>query len=212
MPIFSLVINAGGQSRRMGQDKALLPVPDSGQPLLRHIVQRLQSVSLEQRIIVTNNPQLAQLALLDTPARYLPDAYPDVGPLGGIATGVLACQDWGIYVACDMPLVNPKIFHFLCTLAGEQTETGSQRWDAIVPQIGGYEQPLHALYQRSVLPAITKCLATGERRATSFLKDVRVRWVSEAELRPLDTNLYSFFNANTPEEWAEAIRLLASGV
>ena len=210
MPTFSLVINAGGQSRRMGQDKALLTVPNSGQPLLRHIVQRLQSLPIEQLIVVANNPQLAQLVSLDGPALYVADVYPGVGPLGGIATGVLACQDWGVYVACDLPLVNPKIFHFLYELACEQTETGDQRWDAIVPQIGGYAQPLHALYQRSVLPAITKCLAIGERRATSFLKDVRVRWVSEAELRPLDSNLHSFFNANTAEEWDEAIKLLAS--
>ncbi|MFN8492128.1 MAG: molybdenum cofactor guanylyltransferase [Caldilineaceae bacterium] len=208
----SLVLNAGGQSRRMGRDKALLAVPTSGQPLLRHIVQRLQLLPFRQVIVVANNPQLAQQIQFDLPTRHLPDQYPGVGPLGGIATGISACPDWGIFVACDMPLVNPCIFQFLSKLAAEQTDDGQPRWDAVVPLVAGYEQPLHALYHRSIAPAITQCLAAGERRANSFLKHGRVRWVREDELRPLDPHLYSFFNANTPEEWAEAVRLLERGV
>lgn len=212
MPTFSLVINAGGQSRRMGQDKALLPVPKSGQPLLRHIVDRLRALPIDRVIIVANKPAWVQYLPSDIPALYVPDAYPGAGPLGGLATGVQACLDWGIYLACDLPLVNPHVLQFLCELAGEPLKAGGARWDAIVPRIGGYEQPLHALYQRSVAPAITKCLAAGERRATSFLPHVRVRWVSEAELRPLDPDLASFFNVNTPAEWAEAVRLLDLGL
>lgn len=206
------MINAGGQSRRMGRDKALLPVPTSGQPLLGHLVQRLAPLPLDQVLVVANHPQLAQLLRFDLPVRYLVDQYPAIGPLGGIATGIAACQDWGIYVACDMPLVNPPIFQLLCALAGEQTGDGQLRWDAVVPLVDGHAQTLHALYQRSVAPAVAQCLAAGERRANSFLKYVRVRWVTEEELRPLDPHLYSFFNANTPEEWAEAVRLLESGV
>ena len=208
----SLVINAGGQSRRMGRDKALLVVPTSGQPLLRHIMQRLQRLPFTQIVVVANNPQLAQQIYFDLPTRYLPDQYPGIGPLGGIATGLSACPDWGIFVACDMPLLNPSIFQFLSELAGEPMDDGQPRWDAVVPLVDGYEQPLHALYHRRVAPVIAQCLADGERRANSFLKHVRVRWVREDELRPLDPHLYSFFNANTPEEWDEAVRLLERGV
>lgn len=211
MPTFSLVINAGGQSRRMGQAKALLPVPKSGQPLLRHMIERLHALPIDRVIVVANQPNWVQYLPSELPTLYVPDAYPGAGPLGGLATGVQACPDWGICLACDLPLVNPRVLQFLCELAGESLKAGGARWDAIVPQIGGYEQPLHALYQRSVAPAIIKCLAAGERRVTSFLPHVRVRWVSETELRPLDPNLSSFFNVNTPEEWAEAVRLLESG-
>ncbi len=208
-PTFSLVINAGGQSRRMGQDKALLTVPTSGQPLLHHIIQRLRHLPIEQLIVVSNHLTVAPFEL---PVTFVPDAYPGAGALGGIATGLQLCKAWGIFVACDMPLVNPRVFQFLCELANEQNAEGGDQWEAVVPHIDGYAQPLHALYQRRVLPAIQKRLAAGELRAASFLDDVRVRWVSETELRPIDPDFHSFFNANTPKEWTAAIRWLENEV
>lgn len=190
----------------MGQDKALLRVPVTGQPLLRHIVDRVDHLPLDQVVVVSNNPQLPHLAPLDRPALYLPDTYPNVGVLGGIATGLSACSAWAICIACDLPLIKPTVLHYLCRLV---TEQAAQPWQAIVPRVNGYAQPLHALYHRSVLPVIERAIAAGERRAAGFLADVEVRWVEAEELCPLDPALHSFFNANTPSEWTEALRLLA---
>lgn len=209
-PTFSLVINAGGQSRRMGQDKALLTVPTNQQPLLAHIMLRLHNLPIDQMIVVSNHLRATPMPALAAPVIFVPDVYPGAGALGGIATGLQWCKDWGVFVACDMPLVRWRVFEFLCKLASEQTAEGENCWDAVVPQIDGYAQPLHALYQRRVLPAMQKRLAAGELRATSFLDDVRVRWVSETELRPLDPDFHSFFNANTPEEWQTALGWLAN--
>ena len=86
---------------------------------------------------------------------------------------------------------------------------GQDRWDAIVPVVDGYEEPLHALYHRRCLPAIEARLAAGQRRVISFMPDVRTLYVQEEDLRAVDPQLHSFFNTNTPEEWAEAMRLLA---
>jgi molybdopterin-guanine dinucleotide biosynthesis protein A len=205
------VINAGGQSRRMGQSKALLPVPPYSQPLLQHVVQRLQKLPIEQVIVIANDPSLASMVTIPLPALFLPDAYPDCGPLGGIATGLRSCLGWGIFLACDMPLVNPLVFQALSSLVDEQASHGNDSWDAIVPVVAGFEQTLHALYHPRVLPAIEHRLASGQLRTTSFLADVRTRWVHEDELRPVDPALRSFFNANTPEEWAEACSLLEMG-
>lgn len=211
-PTFSLVINAGGQSRRMGQDKALLTVPTNQQPLLAHIMLRLHHLPIDQIIVVSNHLPATPIAALAVPVTFVSDAYSGAGALGGMATGLEWCSDWGIFVACDMPLVRAGVFEFLCELAGEEDANGASCWDAVVPRIDGYAQPLHALYQRSVLPAIQKRLAAGELRATSFLDDVRVRWVSETELCTLDPDFCSFFNANTPEEWQTAIRWLANEI
>jgi molybdopterin-guanine dinucleotide biosynthesis protein A len=79
-----------------------------------------------------------------------------------------------------------------------------------VPVVNGFEEPLHALYHRRALPAIEAALAAGQRRANSFMPAVRTRYLSEAELRGHDPALHSFFNANTPDEWAQALRLLAA--
>ena len=202
---FTLVINAGGQSRRMGQPKALLPMPPQQTPLLRHLWQRLQAIA-ERTILIANDPTLAEQAGIADAVTQYPDRYHDAGPLGGIATGLALCDDWAILVACDMPFADPDLFRYLKLLTGEK-RTGEKRdgtqgyWDAIVPVVNGFAEPLHALYHRRSLPHIEQRLARGERRATSFYADIHVRYVQEEELRRIDPQLRSFINVNTPEDW-----------
>lgn len=196
---FTLLINAGGTSRRMGRPKALLPAPGSGEPLVRHIARRLMPLAAEM-ILIANDPAVAA-AVEPLAARWLTDAHPDCGPLGGLATGLAVCEGWSICVACDLPFVRPELFlHF----AGLTTDS----WDAIVPCISGRDEPLHALYHPRCLAAIESALQTGRRRMDTFFPDVRVRRIDEDELRGLDPDLRSFVNINTPQEWAAAQRNL----
>jgi molybdopterin-guanine dinucleotide biosynthesis protein A len=208
---FSLIINAGGRSQRMGQSKALLPTPPNGAPLLVHMLERLRNVAWRQLLIVTNDEQLPSALKLADETIYLPDRYPDTGTLGGIATGLSVCAGWAIVLACDLPFVNPVLVGWLCSLAAEQQQ-GNDCWDAIVPVVGGYEEPLHALYHVRCLPFIEQRLVAGQRRVISFMPDVRVRYVQEDELRQYDPELLSFFNANTPEEWQTVLEMLGSAV
>ncbi|MBX3012933.1 MAG: molybdenum cofactor guanylyltransferase [Caldilineaceae bacterium] len=206
----TLVINAGGQSLRMGQPKALLPVPPNDQPLLQWIVQRLQPLAPTQILVIANDPALPAQVQLPAHTRWLVDAYPDTGPLGGLATALAACTGWAICVACDMPLLNPAIFADCWRLATTTTAPDGTAWDAIVPVVAGYPEPFHSLYHRRCLSAMVARLATGERRVTSFLPDVRVCYVEERALRRLDPTLQSFLNTNTPAEWAQGLAILAS--
>jgi molybdopterin-guanine dinucleotide biosynthesis protein A len=205
----TLIVNAGGQSRRMGQPKALLPTP-AGDPLLVHLLRRLAPLAPAHTIIVANDPAIVALPGLPPGTVCLADAYPGAGTLGGIATGLGAAQGWAAVAACDLPFVQAALFAHLCTIAAEQDQ-GGDRWDAIVPVVGGYEEPLHALYHRRCLPAIEMRLASGARRVISFMPDVRTRYVDEAELRAIDPQLSSFVNVNTPEEWAAVQAVLAAG-
>lgn len=195
---FTLLINAGGESLRMGQLKALLPTPD-GTPLIRRVAARL--LPLAQTCIVIANDLAICAAVAPLTNLCIPDAYANSGPLGGLATGMEQLDGWAICVACDMPLVNPDLFRLLITLALETDAHDDPRWDAVVPQVDGRPQPLHALYHRRCLPAIMERLSAGQRRMDSFLTDVRVRRVAEDEVIPLDPGLRSFSNINTPEEW-----------
>jgi molybdopterin-guanine dinucleotide biosynthesis protein A len=204
----TLIVNAGGQSRRMGQPKALLLTP-AGEPLLVHLLRRLTPLGAARTVVVTNDPAIAALPGLPPGARCLADAYPDTGTLGGIATGLGAVSGWAAVVACDLPFVQAALFAQLCAIAAEQDQ-GGDRWDAIVPVVDGYEEPLHALYHRRCLPAIVARLAAGARRVISFMPDVRTRYVDEAELRAIDPQLSSFVNVNTPEEWAAVQAVLAA--
>jgi len=179
----------------MGQPKALLLAPDSGEPLLRHIAARLLPLC-GGLVVIANQPAVIDAA---TPlaGRCLADAFPDTGPLGGLATGLAAIDGWCICVACDLPFVQPDIFLYLIAQCSDE-------WDAVVPIVDGHTEPLHALYHRRALPAVEAALHTGQRRMDSFLSQVRTRFVTEEEMRPHDPHLRSFINVNTPEEWAAA--------
>ena len=204
----TLIINAGGKSQRMGQPKALLPLPPTNKPLLQVIYQRLQQLSPQRTLVIANDPIFRTKVALPDDVLWLTDAYPDTGPLGGLATGLATCASWAICVACDLPLLNPALFAYFYALAAETTPAGEAQWDAIIPLVTEYPEPFHALYHRRCLPAIITALAKGERRATAFLPAVRVRYVNEAELRQVDPELLSFFNANTPDEWAQVVARL----
>jgi molybdopterin-guanine dinucleotide biosynthesis protein A len=159
-------------------------------------------------IVVTNDPGLPAQAQLPAQTIFTADAYPGTGTLGGIATGLQQIDGWAIVVACDLPLISPTVVALLARFAAEPDAT-HYRWDAIVPVVEGYAEPLHALYHRRCLPAIESQLAQGQRRVISFMSDVRTRYVMEAELRAVDPRLHSFVNANTPEAWQAALTLLA---
>lgn len=210
-----LIVNAGGNSRRMGTPKALLPVPPHSVPLVLHIMRRLAPVTAEHPVLVVNSGAMVEsigLALAEgaepPPVTFVQDRNADEGTLGGIISGLQAVEGWALIVACDQPLVSARLIAQLASLAQEQDDR-ADRWDVIMPVVGGYEEPLHALYHTRCIPTIDRYLAAGQRRVISFLRDVRVRTVHEEELRRFDPDLRSFVNANTPEEWQHALELLA---
>ena len=210
-----LIVNAGGNSRRMGVQKALLSVPPDGTPLLRHVIERLSGLVTGQTYVIANDPMLSLKARLPASVGQIPDLYPGAGSLGGLATGLTRCAGWAMVVACDLPLVNPELFAALygltegaedvCLAAGEEDD---QVWDAIVPRTEGYPQPLHALYHRRSLPAMQALLAQGDLRIVNLYETIRVRYVDEPELRQIDPDLRSFFNVNTPEDWQQALSIM----
>jgi len=202
----SVILNAGGQSRRMGSNKALLPV--GGMPLIQHVALRLLPLVDERMLVIGNDPAVQAAVQIARPTVGLADAWPDAGAMGGIATGLAQVDGWAAVVACDLPLVRPQVFRYLLGLAQKPGPDG-QPWDVVVPVVDGREQTLHALYHRRCLPAIHAQLAEGRLRVNYFFDQVRVRRVTEDELRGVDPDLHSFVNANTPQEWAYALALLA---
>ena len=185
------VVLAGGKSRRMGgEPKALLPF--GGGPLIRHIVETLESV-LPGCLVVTNTPEL--YAFLDRP--MVGDVFPEGGSLGGIYSGLLAAATpSALCVACDMPFVSPGFVRYLADRAGEA--------DVVIPEVAGELQPLHAVYGRACLPAMERRLRANRLKVTGFFDDVRVLIVpAETAARFRDPALL-FMNLNTPEDLARA--------
>ena len=193
------VILAGGQSRRLGRDKAVEPF--EGEPLIRRVIRRAsEAVSAHQVVVVVADAARAAALPLDDNHLTAVDLFPDCGSLGGIYTGLhAATTHWSLITACDMPFLSaPLLEHMASRRDGV---------DAVVPVVDGRPEPTHALYTRRCLPAIEKRLRAGQLKISSFFEDVTVRYVPESEIREFDPDLLSFFNINRPEDLSRAVEL-----
>jgi len=187
-PIRHAAIIAGGASRRMGRDKALIEV--GGKPLITRVAEVMRPLFPEV-IVVTANTEVAVAAQLTA----IPDIYPKSGPLGGIHAALTHTQAPTFCVACDMPCLDAGSINYLCgQFNGE---------DAIMPRIDGRPEPLHAIYSPTALPRIESELQRERVRGfEALLREWEVRWVPEVELRAIDPDLRGFENWNTPGDVA----------
>ena len=196
MSKFSVVIQAGGQSSRMGRDKGLLPF--QGTTLIQYILGQLNRIG-DETLIISNRPGDYENF---GPTVYS-DSIPDCGALGGIYSAVFyAKHDVCAILACDMPFINILLLHHLINLAPS--------YDAVIPRLvpNDYAEPFRAVYRKKTcLPAIKQRLDAGELKVSEFFDDVKIRYVEKEELQRFDQNLLSFTNINTPEDLAEAEKL-----
>ena len=185
-PVVSAIVLAGGQSRRMGRDKALIEF--QGKPLIAHVIDTLRELTNDV-VVVSNRSEVYS----PFGVRVTPDYDPPCGPLGGIAAGLQAAQhDLAVAVACDMPFLNVRLLRYLLDAAVD--------YDAVVPQLGDEFEPLHAVYRQTCYHPIVQRIETGQRRVISFFADVRLRPVPEPEWRAIDPDGRSLINLNTPDD------------
>lgn len=194
---FSAVILAGGQSTRMGEDKAFAQL--GGKPLVEWVLDALEPLT-RSFVIVAND--LARFGPYRARARLVQDERPHAGPLPALATGLRHSPErWAFASTCDAPFLAPALVQRLGAHA--------RGHDSAVPGDPDERWPLTAFYHQRCLPAMEAALARGEGRIISFFGDVDVRWVPVEELRAADPGLRSLWNLNTPQDLARARELLA---
>ncbi|WP_151756501.1 molybdenum cofactor guanylyltransferase [Dictyobacter vulcani] len=189
------IILAGGQSSRMGRDKALLPLPGEQRLTFVSHLATLLSSTCQDVLLVARDQDQANLYLpyLPSSVHLITDATPHIGPLMGLYSGLRAMTTaYAVVTAVDMPFVQPALLELLVAQARADT--------IIMPMVGGVPQVLLALYPRSVLPLIEQRLQEGRRDPRSLLQLAQVLPLEEAQLRTVDPQLRSFVNVNTPEE------------
>ncbi len=167
---------AGGASRRMGRDKALLPL--AGRPLIEQIARCAATVAAS--VTIVGSPDKYQGLGFDV----IPDRRPDCGPLAGIEAALESGRARrNLILACDMPHLNPALLE----------ELFGGHADCVVPQTpDGRWHPLCAVWDQSLLPNVRAALDRQEFRVRAALTEVAVQVVAVGHLS----------NANTPEEWA----------
>lgn len=181
------VILAGGESSRMGRNKALLEV--NGERMVEAAYRRMTEL-FDEVLLVTNTPEIYEFI----PCRKLADIYPCMGPLGGIHAALSGCSSDRVFVtACDMPGLNPHLIRELGSIQGGA--------EVVIPETPGGLEPLHAFYAKSCLPKMEGMLRAGERRILSFFDQAQVRLVPRGRIAALDPGFSSFRNINTPEDY-----------
>lgn len=191
------VILAGGQSSRMGANKALLEL--EGEPLIQRLARRF-TAWFQQVVIVTNTPEAYDFLGLP----MVGDRVPGLGPLGGLEAGLSASRhEYAFFCAVDMPFVSQALIRQMLTLA--------PGYAIVVPVTGGEFEPMHAVYSKGCLPAISRNLDARRLRLVSIFDAVRRRDLTEEEICPFGDPARLFFNCNTPEDLEQARRWAAQG-
>ena len=177
----------GGESSRMGRDKAFLEI--HGTPLWKIQLGKLRTVCGD--VLICGNP--AQAAFMTTPeARFEPDATPSLGPLSGLARALARTRTTRVLVlAIDMPKMTEEYLARLLSLGSDTC--------GVVPESGGVFEGLCAVYPACLLPTV-EALLSGPVRSLQTLIRTGIsshRLISHSissEDRPL------FENWNAPED------------
>ena len=198
--MLTLVIQAGGESRRMGADKALLPF--LGQPLILRPLNRLAGLA-DEVLITSNQPESYRFLGLAP----IPDLLPGFGALSGLYTALsVASHPYVAVVACDMPFASLELFAFELVLL---RETGA---DAVIPHSEAGTEPFHAVYRRETcLPHVRAALENGKRRVDAWFPQVLIRYLEPAEIIAYDPDQRAFLNINTAKELMEAEGIAREG-
>ena len=194
--MLTVVIQAGGESRRMGRDKALVPFLE--QTLIERVYQRVQELATEV-VVTTNNPEMLQ----GLDVRLVSDRFPGRGALGGLFTALDTAENPNVAViACDMPFVSAGLLsHQLQLLA-------SEKCDAVIPKTSSGSEPFHAVYWRDTcLKAVHCALQADNCRVDSWFGGVSVVYVVPEVIRRYDPLQLAFWNVNTPDELHRAEEL-----
>jgi len=191
------VLLAGGNSRRMGEDKRYLVVGE--QTLLERGLAVLRSIFQEVLVVI------AQDSLpLNVDARVVRDLVPDCGSLGGLYTGLTqAITPYIFVVACDMPFLDPAVI----------TQFTSRRAsaDIVMAKLAARLHPMHALYGKGCLPVLEQMIRARQLKIQEMLShaSLHVRYVTDADLLTIDPSGRSFQNVNTPADLEVARSLLS---
>ncbi len=185
------VVLAGGESSRMGTDKALLEI--DGMTMIEHVTETLRNV-FEEVVVVSNVP--VKYSFLNLPV--FPDIIRNCGPLGGIHSALTHLNTEAIFVvSCDTPFISEGLIRHLLT--------SHTNHDLCVPKMGKEVQPLCGIYKKTALPTITQRLHQHQLRVREIfdLVDTSIIPIGP-ELPFYHSNLLK--NFNTPGEFKQYSR------
>ena len=189
---FSGVILAGGLNKRFsGANKALMQI--GGKQILDRIYSVFNNV-FDEIILVTNDP----VKYIGWDLKIVTDIYPHRSSLTGIHTGLFySTKPHSFITACDTPFLKKELVEAILSAVEPQI-------DIVIPETSTGFEPLCAVYSKRCQKPIENQLEKQEFKIDKFFNKVRVKKISDKELREKDPELTSFFNVNSPFSLEEA--------
>jgi len=187
-------ILAGGQSSRMGGEKALLEF--GGRTLLEHALEKARAVAEAVYVVGAREK-------FNSFGPVLEDAYPRCGPLAGIHAALRSTQsELNLVLAVDTPFVEERFLRYLVEKSQESAAL------VTVPQTQDGWHPLCAVYRREFAEAAEAALRARHFKIDALFSPGQTRTISAAELEKFAFDPAMFQNLNTPQELAAARRRL----
>jgi len=185
------VILTGGESKRMGVDKASVVL--SGKSLLEHVLAQLEPLFSDMLISVREQrPDIGYPQVVD--------GSESRGPMVGIKAALEVVKtDWVFVIACDMPLISTGLIQYLAGLRSE--------FDAVVPFAFDRPQPLFGFYNKTCLPSMEARMKQGQRSMIRLLDDLDTYLLSEQQVKDIDPELKSLRSLDTMKDVKEVERL-----
>ncbi|BBX42723.1 molybdopterin-guanine dinucleotide biosynthesis protein A [Mycobacterium tuberculosis variant microti OV254] len=185
------VVLAGGESRRMGRDKATLPGPDGTATMVEFVVGVLSQRCNPIFVVAAPGQPLPQLT-----ARVVRDEIQGLGPLPATGRGLRAAAEAGapyaFVCAVDMPLLTAELIDRLMLLASKTDAEVVLPWD-------GRSHYLAAVYRTDLADRIDALVAAGERKMSALIDASDVQQIVLSDSRPLT-------NVNTDAEFRALVR------
>lgn len=185
MVMTTAVIVAGGRSRRFGSDKALYEV--AGYSMISRVASALGQVFSDIIVAGGDVPRIESLGF-----RCYPDEIPERGVLGGLYTGLTHAESSQIFLcACDMPLIMPLVVRAVLNSTSSAPVT--------LPEVDGIRQPLHAIYDKRILPIVQRLLTKTDLFLPALFDQVEISVPKESTFAHIPDYRHSFLSINDPE-------------
>jgi molybdopterin-guanine dinucleotide biosynthesis protein A len=175
------IILAGGKSTRMGSDKGLMTLNNI--TFIQHIIDAIKTL-VDEILIISDNENHDVFKL----KRYN-DLVKNVGPLGGIYTGLhYSKTEVNLVISCDVPMIDSE-------LISELIKNYSNKYDVIQTKSNKKTMPLVAIYHKVCVSEVEKWIKEGKLRVREFVASRKLKTINLD--KRFETQL---FNINTPEQ------------
>ena len=186
---FSLILLAGGQSQRMGQDKRFLRI--NGLSFLERLLKKASAEDFVQIVLSIGQRDVKIESLAQRyHAKICVDIKRDEGPLCGLATSLAAIPTpYALAISCDMPFYDFQLYHVLRTKL-----QSNESVQALLLRVQGHIEPLASLYQKTCAPLFFKALQAGERKLQNVCAKLHCAYWDFPQPIP------ELFNVNRPAD------------